>query len=139
MDLAPARVVFLTAVTLSVIGVRSAAAQQGRAALAIVSPADGTVVAPGDTLTVSVASPANRKFESVVLAAEVIGIAGMATMLPARFTVTIPADAKCAKQQLNALALGPSGQETKASIAIDVEETDVHLIPVLPKLMGAGR
>jgi hypothetical protein len=62
------------------------------------------VVKPGETLTVLVASPANVKFASVIIGGEAIGIAGMATSLPARFTVTIPADAPCGKQPLTAMA-----------------------------------
>jgi hypothetical protein len=110
---------------LVLLGARSAAGQPGRAALAIVSPPDGTVVKPGETLTVLVASPANVKFASVIIAGEVIGIAGMATSLPARFAVTIPADAQCGKQPLNAMARTASGQETITSVDIDIERPDM--------------
>ena len=103
-------------VLLALFGARSAAGQQGTTALAIVSPPDGTVVRPGETLTVSVASPANVKFASILLAGETSDIAGFATALPARFTITIPADAKCGKQLLNAVAFEKPGQETIASI-----------------------
>jgi len=83
------------------------------------------VVRPGETLTVSVTSPANVKFASVVIGGEAIGIAGMATSLPARFSVTIPADAKCGKQPLSAMAFTASGQETTTWIDIDIERPDM--------------
>ena len=124
----PSGVSLAAAMLLVLFSPRSAAGQPGAAALAIASPPDGTVVGPGETLTVSVTSPANVKFASVVIGGEAIGIAGMAASLPARFTVTIPADAKCGKQPLSAMAFTASGQETTTWIDIDIERPDMPVL-----------
>jgi len=96
-------------------------------ALAITSPASGSIVAPGQTLMVNVTSPAGQPFTVVFIAGEgFIGLTRHTTSpLPAQFTIDVPADARLGMYSLAALGTTPAGADVAVRIAIDVERPDL--------------
>jgi hypothetical protein len=96
-------------------------------ALQISSPANGSIVNPGQTLSVTVTSPNGTTFSQVALAGpNPIGFNVVATSVPAQFSIAIPSDADCRVYRLTADGVSTSGQGvTSASIQIDVERSDV--------------
>ena len=95
--------------------------------LAITSPAAGSIVAPGKTLTVNVTSPAGQSFTVVFIAGEgFIGLTRHTTSpLPAQFTIDVPADARLGTYALAALGTTPADTEVAVRIEIDVERPDL--------------
>src|SRR5580693_6605340 len=72
------------------------AAPQNQPALQISSPAGGSTVSAGQTLSVTVTSPAGLVFQMVAVNGPVpIGFNALATSVPARFSIVIPPDADC--------------------------------------------
>ena len=111
----------------------------GAGLLEISSPADGSVLAPGQTVNVTVSSPDNSTLIGVyVLADGQLEIQGdVADTLPAQFALTIPATIDAGKYSLNAIATTWTGARASASIEIDVERPDmpVALIPQLRQIV----
>lgn len=101
-------------------------APQGKPVLQITSPPSGVVVNPGQTLTVTVTSPAGLAFQMIaVIGPDPIGFNTLASSVPAQFSIAIPSDADCRLYTLTADGLTQSGQHvTSASIQIDVERPD---------------
>lgn len=132
--LAPVLAVALAAL----VGPVSAAAQDTDL-LAITSPADGTVVAPGQTVEVTVSSPVGATFAGGVglTADDPIGPVGIAASLPGQFSVMVPGDAACRKYTLTAMATTEAGESAAASIQIDVELADMpgRVYARLPELV----
>lgn len=97
--------------------------------LQISSPVDGAVVNPGQTILVTVTSPANIVFTSVAVAAEdPLDLANIATSVPAQFSLTIPTNIPCGKYMLTADGTTAAGQTVEsAPILIDVEHSDPAL------------
>jgi len=94
--------------------------------LAITSPTSGTVVSPGQTITVSVESPANTPFAIVGLLGGDLGFLGAVRSVPAQFSVTIPADIAAARTYLlTANGRTVTGQNASATTLIDVERPDL--------------
>jgi hypothetical protein len=101
-----------------------AAAQTPRPALTMT--VDRTVVAPGDTIKVTVASPANASLRGVMLVGTApIGIVGFSERLPASFEVKIGPDALLGKHGLSAIGKLVSGEELVAHVEIAVERGDL--------------
>jgi hypothetical protein len=98
-----------------------------QAPLAITSPASGSIVAPGTTLTVNVTSPAGQSFTVVFIAGEgFIGLTRHTTSpLPAQFTIDVPADARLGTYALAALGTTPADTRVAVRIEIDVERPDL--------------
>ncbi len=98
-------------------------------ALQISSPANGSVVNPGQTLSVTVTSPAGLGFQMIsLIGPEPVGLNTLATSAPAQFSIAIPADADCRIYTLTADGLTQSGQHvTSAPIQIDLERPDLPL------------
>jgi hypothetical protein len=125
VSVAPAR--FLATVLLAsfalVIGLQ---AQQSQPALQIKTPTSGSVVSPGQTLSVSVISPAGLGFSQVVVIGESpIGMSTIAASVPAQFSVNIPSQIACGLHMLTAEGTTTSGQNAEsASIMVDVERSD---------------
>src|SRR2546426_5872702 len=89
--------------------------------LQIVSPAPGTMVAPGETISVVVSVDARKRFRLVRVVGENLGITPFQTVPPAAFSLTIPANVIGTKE---IRALGITGPETGAfsdPVSIDVE------------------
>jgi hypothetical protein len=105
----------------------SMSVQQSPALLEITSPAAGTVISPGQTLTVIVTSPANAIFDHLgLIGTGEIGIVNaLATSVPAQFSVAIPADMTCRTHTLTARGRTTSGQDASARVLIDVEKPDM--------------
>jgi hypothetical protein len=94
--------------------------------LAITSPASGSIVAPGETLTVSVTSPTGQSFTVVFIAGEgFIGFRPTTSPLPAQFTIEVPADARLGTYALAAFGTTPADTEVAVRITIYVERPDL--------------
>jgi hypothetical protein len=98
---------------------------QAQALLAITSPADGTVVNAGQTIQVTVASPAGATFTGVGLIGESnIGTSDTAARLPAMFSMTLPSDLAPRRYLLTARGTTTDGRSASTTIELDVERTD---------------
>jgi hypothetical protein len=98
----------------------------GTGSVEITSPADGAVVNPGQTLTVTVASADNSTFSKIVVLGEGgIGVSDAGSSLPAQVSLSIPADIDCRKYLLSVFGLTTSGLEVSGTIEIDVERPDM--------------
>ena len=100
---------------------------QTQPGLLITSPATGTIVNPGQSISVTVTSPAGLGFSQVdVMGEQPIGVSTtIATALPFQFTVNIPSAIRCGPRALTAEGTTTSGQNVdSASIMIDVERPD---------------
>ncbi len=93
----------------------------------ISSPANGTVVNPGRTLSVTVTSPSGTTFSQIALIGpNPIGFNVQQTSAPAQFSISIPADAACRLYNLTADGITASGQgATSVPIQIDIERPDL--------------
>jgi hypothetical protein len=96
--------------------------------LRIDSPRDGAVVAPGDTLQVTVSSPNRTRFIMITVVMEDPFDTGdqEATSLPARFAVKIPKDISPGSYTVSAVAglAGRAGRD--GELVIDVIEIDIE-------------
>jgi Big-like domain-containing protein len=117
----------LVLVWATVFNAGAALGQQSTPLLQITSPADGTVVNPGQTISVAVASPANASFSQVgIIGEDPIDFSSPAPSVPATFSVTIPSDIACRKFMLTAMGATTTGQSAhSATILIDVERPDM--------------
>jgi len=106
---------------------RACIAQQPPPQLQITSPADGAIVNPGQTISVTVTSPANVAFTQVgVVAPDPFGFSDIATSVPASFSLAVPTDTACGPHMLTAFASTSDGQSAQsATILIDVERPDL--------------
>lgn len=95
--------------------------------LQITSPTSGTVVNPGQTLSISITSPAGATFSQVdVVGGDPIGASDIATAVPTQISLTIPTDIPEGQYVLIAEGTTSSGQDAEsAPITIDVERTDL--------------
>ena len=96
--------------------------------LRIDSPRDGAVVAPGDTLQVTVSSPNRTRFIMITVVMEDPFDTGdqEATSLPARFAVKIPKDISPGSYTVSAVGglAGRAGRD--GELVIDVIEIDIE-------------
>jgi hypothetical protein len=102
-------------------------AQLSLAQLQITSPADGAVVNPGQTLSVTVTSSGNATFTNVGVVAEApIGISDSATSVPAQFSFAIPTNIPCRPHMLTAIGTTASGESVRSpTVLIDIERPDL--------------
>lgn len=102
------------------------AAPQAKPELAITEPPAGSIVNPGQALTVKVSSPTPALFSEVALIGEdPIGFVGTISSLPGEIAVPIPKDIDLGKHTLTAEGTPKSGGEAiYAKIEIDVERMD---------------
>src|SRR3954467_3363336 len=120
--------------------------------LRIDSPRDGAVVAPGETLQVTVSSPNRTRFIGIgVVMEDSIGPADQeATSLPAHFAIKIPKDISPGSYTVSAWAglagrAGRDGELVIAVIEVDIERRQMPraLVPRLPHFYldrkGKGR
>jgi hypothetical protein len=110
-------------------------AQASSSVLQITAPANGTIVSPGQKVTVIVSSPTDLALKGVVVLGEPIGFSNVATSLPAHFSLTIPSRTSCRQYKLVAIGTTLSGQELSSNqVLIDVEPSGlpVSLSPLMP-------
>lgn len=102
------------------------AVPQTKPILQIAEPSAGSIVNPGQTLTVKVTSPMPALFPEVALIGEApIGFAGTISSLPGEFSVRIPKDIELGKHTLTVEGTTKFGNEPiSATIEIDVERPD---------------
>jgi hypothetical protein len=95
--------------------------------LEISAPTAGSVINPGQTMTVNVTSPANVTFTKVgVVAESPIGMATtLASGVPAQFSLNIPTNIACRRYMVTADGTTASGQHVSTSVTIDVERPDM--------------
>jgi uncharacterized protein YjdB len=95
-------------------------------ALQISAPTSGTVVSPGQSLSVSVISPANIAFtNSSVIGEAPIGFVGAAPSVPAQFTLSVPSNTPPGPYQIRAYGVTGTDLVPSASVTIDVERPDL--------------
>jgi hypothetical protein len=94
--------------------------------LEITSPAGGSIFNPGQTITLTVTSPANVSFTSVgVIGWHPFGISDLATSVPAQFSFTVPVQIDCGNYAFSADGTTASGKLVEAvPILLDVEPSD---------------
>jgi hypothetical protein len=107
--------------------------------LRIDSPRDGAVVAPGETLHVTVSSPDRTRFDAIVIVMEdpIDGDYGaIPASLPARFAIKIPKDIAPGSYSVSAMAGRAGGELMVAVIEVDIErrETPRAITPRLPHI-----
>lgn len=102
---------------------------QSQPTLQITSPSGGTVVNPGQTLTVSVTSPTPAAFREVDLYGDKLGFVGTFSSLPGQISVTIPSSRiDCGSYFLTVSGNPTSGQgPVSAIVELDVERSDFPL------------
>ncbi len=102
------------------------AVPQAKPVLQITEPSAGSIVNPGQTLTVKVTSPTPGLFPEVDLTGEnPIGFAGTISLLPGELSVQIPKDIGFGRYRLTVEGTPKSGKESIfATVEIDVERLD---------------
>jgi hypothetical protein len=102
--------------------------------ISIVSPADGTVVHPGDTLHIEVSVPTNRSVRAMMILSPLGGSEEMREAPPWSFTLRIPVDDRSiggggpllGKHPIYASAASPGRDAgSEAVIGVDVEMPDL--------------
>jgi hypothetical protein len=99
---------------------------QAKPVLQITEPSAGSIVNPGQTLTVKVTSPTPALFSEVDLIGEApIGLAGTISQLPGELSVLIPKNVDLGRHTLTVEGTPKSGKESVfAKVEIDVERLD---------------
>lgn len=94
--------------------------------LVITSPIDGTVVNPGQTLSVAVAASPGAVFQSVIVGGtDPIGFSDSVGVPPYQFSIPVPSNAQPGKYTLTADGiLGPGQGASSPSITLLVERPD---------------
>ena len=96
--------------------------------LQITSPANGAIVSPGEIVKVTVASPANVRFDMVGLVSPIErGSSGFATSVPAELSLRVPLDINCGKYLVHVFGRTISGQSLSEHIELDVERPDTPM------------
>lgn len=114
-----------------------AEAGQTPALLAISSPFDGAIVRPGQTLTVTVTSPASAEFVGVAVVGEgPVGTTSMVTLLPTTLSLSIPSDTSSGRLAVTAVGRTVLGEIATVTIAVDVEREDMasSVAALLPEI-----
>lgn len=110
----------------TLVGANIIAVPQTKPVLRITEPVSGSIVNPGEMLTVKVTSPTPALFPEVALIGEdPIGFAGTITSLPGEVSVPIPKDIDLGRHTLTVEGRPKSGKDLIfASVEIDVERAD---------------
>ena len=106
------------------------ASPQGQPTLQITSPSAGTVVNPGQTLTVNITSPTPSAFSGAALVGDnPLGFVGTISALPGQISVTIPSSQiDCGSYFLTVFGTPTSGRgPVSAIVRLDVERPDFPL------------
>ncbi len=87
-----------------------------------------TAVSPGDSIEVTIASPAGESFRGILLIGTApIGMAGATSSLPAKFSVRIPPNINPGKYALSAMAVTTAGEELMTGVELAVDPTALPL------------
>jgi Purple acid Phosphatase, N-terminal domain len=119
-------IIALTATSVLFISTEASNAQQNPPALQITSPLDGTVVAPGQILTV-VAEPSQGTIfaQVIIIGQNPIGFSEVKTAPPFNFSLVIPADISPGRYRLIASGVFSPGLGVESTpITIIVEKSD---------------
>lgn len=97
------------------------------ATLQIDSPTSGTILNPGQTITVSVSSPAGASFSQVaVIGQDPIPTSNLQNSVPAQFSITIPTEIDAGSYTLTATGTTTPGQMgDSVPISVDIERPDM--------------
>src|SRR5258708_21811035 len=135
----PARCGALAILTVLAALISPATAQQTPVLLQITAPTDGTIVAPGATISVTVSSPANVAFTGVgVIGESPIPLTNSATAVPAQLPGTIRPTISLRTYALTAMGTASAGQDVESDpVEIDVERSDLptSLSALLPRII----
>ncbi|MGH7411678.1 MAG: hypothetical protein ACREJ6_11560, partial [Candidatus Methylomirabilis sp.] len=94
---------------------------EARAALQIISPADGTVVAPGDTVAITVVPTPGSTYSAVQVIGEDLGVSDARSTPPYEFSMTIPEDT-VGPHRLTAVGLiAPDQADFSPPVTLQVE------------------
>ncbi len=108
---------------LALLAFSTVAGAQG--ALQIVSPTSGTIVHPGDTITVTVSTSGGPFAAVIIIPAAPIPSGEMRTAPPFQFVVKIPSEITCGQYSLIASGvISPGNPIASPPIYIDVERPD---------------
>jgi len=104
-------------------------AQQGQPLLQISSPADGAIVSPGQSVNITVTSPAGANLSNIGLIGNApLGLSDVTASLPAQISIVIPSDISCRRYALTAFGVTDSGDLAQsAPINLDVERPDMPI------------
>lgn len=101
------------------------AGAQAPPALQITEPADNTVVNPGQSISVTLASPNNTAAQAGVMGQVPIGVTSVATSFPAQLSLAIPGEIALGRYRLTAAGSASDGKTIfSAAVTIDVERPD---------------
>ena len=115
---------FACALAVSFADFHSTYGRQTQPALQISSPADGTLVNPGQTISVTVTSPAGLTFTYIALNGPG-GLVGNNSSVPTTLYTTIPTKISPRKYNLTAIGKTSSGQAVfSKAISLSVERAD---------------
>jgi uncharacterized protein YjdB len=96
--------------------------------LQISSPADGAVVTPGQTLTVTVNADPAAVSGVIIIGQTTLGITPLITAPPYQFSIDIPADITAGNYTLTALGFPLSGTgPILSTVTIDIERSDTPI------------
>lgn len=117
---------FATKIALLCVGAASLCSAQSPL-LQITPPTSGAVANPGQTISITVTSPANASFSQVaVVAQDPIGFSSVQNAVPAQFSFTLPTDIDCRPYGFTAMGTTPSGQTAQSdTVLFDVERPDM--------------
>jgi len=106
----------------------------------IVSPASGTIISPGSSITVNVSLASGLTVKGMIIVGEdPIGFSDGLLSPPFQFPMTIPIDINPGWYYLTADATGLQGQDLSSTVAIDVEPTSAIVsIQIQPELISFG-
>ncbi len=114
-------------------------ARQSQPTLQITAPSSGTIVNPGQTVTINIASNSPAAFQGVALLGDdPIGLVGTVSALPGQLSLSVPASGITCGSHILTVEGTPNsgGGPVYASISIDVERPDfpVSFSAMLPGL-----
>jgi len=95
--------------------------------LQITAPVTGTIVTPGQSFSVSVASPNSTAFTTVIVVApDPFGFSTLEKGVPTRVSFTVPAEIACQSYAFTAMGTTASGRTVESvPILVDVERPDL--------------
>lgn len=114
---------------------------RAQTSLQIISPADGSTVNPGQTLTVSVSTSGAPPAQLTIVGEDPIGFSQVLTSAPYQFSIQVPSEIDSGMYTVTAWGVTAWGDTVESeSISIDVERAgspyQLHRRAIEPELMG---